>query len=224
MEIMTNPTQEEWFDEWAKELITAGYIEKVLTQDIKGWRIYDGEVIEYEEPKILFAGTPREKIKMVKKKYILHRPVDYTPDRVIFWTQKSKDLFFTDVKEIVNGDVMYFLGHKLPDRYITVLDVKSPFGGKNSSDVSFSIKKKWVWEKERVYVNQAVMYPIKPLKSVVKYLWPSTFTPKRFLHTDRLKGTKLNPTCLRTIPNKKGVPNWQVRTLEEFIEQNKASD
>lgn len=220
MEKLDNPSQEDWFDFWTAELIEAGYILKVLDQNIKGWQMYDGETIEYEEAVTVYKGTDRERVKLVKKKYILHRPVKYTPDRVIFWTEKSKDIFFTDVNEIVNGDVRYFLGHKLPDgQYLSVLDVKSPFGGKNSSDVSFSIKKKWVWVKERIYVNQAVMYPIKPLKSVVKYLWPMTFTPNRFLYTDRLKPNKVNPLCLKKLPNKKGVPNWTPRTLKEFLAQ-----
>ena len=215
---LTNPTQEEWFDFWADEMIKAGYISKVLTQDIKGWRIYDGESIPYKETKVVYEGSIREKTKTVTKKFILHRPVDYTPDRVIFWTKASKDMFFTDIDDIGKGNIKYFLGQKLPNgEYLSVVDVKSPFGGKNSSDVSFSIKKKWVWVKEKVYVNQAVMYPIKPLKNTSKYLWPSTFTPNRFLYTDKLAVTKNKPIPWRTIPNKKGVPNWEVQSLIDFL-------
>jgi len=216
--VLTSPSQEDWFDFWADDLVKATFINKVLKQDIKGWEIYPGEKLEYEEPKILYEGTDRERVKMVKKSYTLHRPVHYTPDRVIFWNPKAEGIFFTDVEKIVLGEVKYFIAHKLPDgRFITVLDVKSPFGGMNSSDVSFSIKKKWVWVKERIYVNQAVMHPVKPLKNVNKYLWVMTFTPNRFLYTDKLSTRKNKPVPYRTIPNKKGVPNWEVRTLAEFI-------
>lgn len=217
MNKLENPTQEEWFDMWCAELIEAGYIEKVLDQNIAGWRVYDGETIEYFEYKILFKGTPREKKKQIKKKYVLHRPVDYTPDRVIFWTSKAKDVFYTDLEDFTPLNVAYFLAQDAGPNTISVLDVKSPFGGKNSSDVSFSIKKKWVWAKERVYINQAVMHPIRPLKNVTKYLWATTFTPKRFLFTDKLSVTKNKPIPYRTIPNKKGVPNWEVRGLEDFL-------
>lgn len=215
---ITNPSQEDWFDFWLEELKEAGYIKKVLDQNISGWRIYEGESIPYEESKILYEGSIRERTKIIKKKFILHRPVDYTPDRVIFWTKFAKDIFFTDVDEIVNGNIQYFLGQKTPDGdYISVVDVKSPFAGKHSSDVSFSIKKKWVWVKERIYVNQAVMYPSKPLKNVAKYLWPSTFTPKRFLLSDKL-------TKARAIPSKKGKPNWVPVSLVDFLQTRKASN
>lgn len=215
---LNNPSQEEWFDMWCAELIKTGYIDKVLTQDIKGWEIYPGEHMLYPETKIVGEGSIRERISTKTKKYILHRPVRYTPDRIIFWREEAKDVFFTDIPDIVKGNIKYFLGQEMPNgNYISVVDVKSPFGGKNSSDVSFSIKKKWVWVKEKVYVNQAVMYPIKPLKNTAKYLWPTTFTPKRFLYTDKLQVTKSKPIPYRTIPNKKGIPNWEVRTLVDFI-------
>jgi hypothetical protein len=44
-----------------------------------------------------------------------------------------------------------------------------------------------------------------------------TFTPKRFYFSDKLSTNKNKLIPYRTQPNKKGVPLWKMRTLEEFL-------
>jgi len=62
-----------------------------------------------------------------------------------------------------------------------------------------------------------MLSPVKPLKKDLAYLWATTFTPERFLYTDKLAVNKTKTIPFRTIPNKKGKPNWEVRSLAEFI-------
>lgn len=219
---LNNPTQEEWFDFWAEELIQAGYITKLYKQEIKGWELLPKIEIKYVEHKVLHEGTTREKLKTLNKSYVLHQSVSYTPDRVIIWDKKALNVFFTELDSIQHfgKPKCYFIAQWSTDinAFITVLDVKSPFGKNNSSDVSFSIKKKLVWDKEHIYVNKSVNYPNKLLKNPeANYLWAATFTPERFYYTDRLAVNKAKPIPYRTQPNKKGVPLFKMRTLEEFL-------
>lgn len=209
MEKLSNPTQEEWWDFWADDLIKAGYILKVVrTEEMGPIELFPGLYKEFSEERVVYAGTPKEEIRTKIRKVCLLKPAVYRPDRVVYWAEKSKGLFFTPYTEIESLTAMpcYYVGQETPDGgYITALDVKSPFGGKNQSDVSFSIKKKWVWEKAKVLTNRSVNYPGKNnLKNLKPYLWPSTFTPSRYFYTEKL-------TSKRTIKA------WVPISLADFI-------
>lgn len=216
MEKLYNPTQEEWFDIWLQELIDLNYILEVKDQSITGWTLAEEVAIHYNYPKVLYKGTARERTRMTKKKFLLHKGATYTPDRVIIWHPKAEGIFFTDINKLKGSastvdNARYFLAHSSPIGYFSPVDVKSPHRkGTTSGDVGFSIKKKWLWQKEQIYANQCVQYPNKPLKTTKMYLWPSTFTPQRFLWTDKL-------TKKRTIPAHKGVPLWEVRSLKDYL-------
>jgi hypothetical protein len=206
MQILDNSTQEELFDLWCEELIKKGYIKKVLKQEEISWIILFNALIQTREVnKVLYAGTPKEKVKVVTEKNTLLNEVKYRPDRLIFWDKSAKDLFFTDINDY---QTCYMVGQysSKEDAYMSAVEVKAPpgYGGKHGSDESFRVKQKWVMTKSYVYVNKVYNYPNKKVKNTKPYLWLETFTPERYFYTDK----KLD---LRKISN------WEPRTSEGFI-------
>ena len=205
MKKLDNPSQEELFELWVDELIKEGYILS-----------YDSDPI----PFTLFDEHKKEGVKLLSS-------TQYKPDGRIIWADKAKDIFFTTEKTPKKYKNIYFLAERYTETtpgimkkrnsfYSSYLDVKSPPGSgkKNSSDASFIPKRTWMWDKFKIHVNKVYNYPnafvknkdksIKRLKAPRPYLWAQTFTPTRYLWTDKL-------TKERTI-NK-----WTVRTLEEFL-------
>ena len=199
MQKLDSPTQEDWFDFWVQELVDTGYI--------------DDYVIHPNVPTFeLFPGLNKP---YGKKKNTIMRPVSYTPDRIIQWNVKAKGIFFSPfISDNDKWDECYFnpqfnYKSKLPF-YYSIVEVKGPTGNQKAYGSDFKFTQKWLWANTQQYVQKVMLAPIKPLKSNLQYLWAATFTPKRFLFTDKL-------TKGRTIPNKGGTPNWEVRSLKQFI-------
>lgn len=197
MKKLTNPTQEQWFDIWAEEVEAAGYIDEVVREpDVPTFELFEG----YSKP-------------FGKKKNVIMRPVVYTPDRIIKWNDKAIDIFIAPFYwPAIDMETCYF-NPQLEGKnmfHFSILDIKGPTGSQKAYGSDFKFTQKWLWAKTQQYVQKVMLSPVKPLKKDVQYLWAATFTPQRYLWTDKL-------TKLRTIPNKKGVPNWEVRTLKEFI-------
>ena len=197
MKKLHNPTQEEWFDEWCSELLAQGYLDEVVTHpNVPTFQLFKG----YSRP-------------YGKKKNTVMQPTTYTPDRILKWNDKAKGIFFEDIAGANKlWDNSYFNAHYQEEGgfYYSIIEVKGPTGNQSAYGTKFMFTQKWLWQNSGQYVQKVMLAPIKPLKKNLQYLWPTTFTPKRFLHTDKL-------TKLRTIPSKKGVPNWDVRSLTEFV-------
>lgn len=203
---LTNPTQEELFDLWAHEALEAGILTHVNWTPEQGL-VFDGVQHIEEIPKVIYKGTKRERVKIVKKKTTLFTPIVYGPDRIIYWNADFLGVLFDTVDDWRTKDTCYFKANFDKIRggiYYSVLDVKSPFGGKNSSDVSFAVKRAWIWERYKIFVNKVKLYPIKK-RATGKYLWTSTFTPARYFWTDGL-------TKHRTISN------WKPKRIETFLD------
>lgn len=209
MEILDNPSQEEFFDLWCEELIKEGYIKKVLKQEEIPFSI------------VLFDGLKQTaRIRMTNRTQTLLEPVTYKPDRVILWEDKSRGIFFTPLEEYRE---CYFVGQYIPmydGCWMSPAEVKAPpgYGGGNSSDVSFAVKQKWVYAKAKIFVNKVFNYPNALVKMTKKgkltgkrkykrpdpYLWMMTFTPTRYFYTDRKFDTRI-------------ISKWPARTLQEFL-------
>lgn len=201
MEKLSNPTQEEWFDMWAQELVDAGYIDEVVSHpNVPTFQLFKGLSKPYD-----------------KKKNVILNPVAYTPDRIIKWNSKAAGIFYTPFDgEDRDWDNCYFKP-QYSGFYYSLVEVKGPTGNQKAYGQDFKFTQKWLWANTEQYVQKVMLAPIKPMKNNLQYLWATTFTPKRFLYTDGLSTNKNKPVAWRTIPNKKGIPNWEVRTLEEFI-------
>lgn len=205
MVLLDNPTQEELFDLWCEELIKAGYIESVLTtKELDAIVLFEGF-----KQKITIEKQLKTKIKTIIKEDTLLHPATYTPDRLVFWTPKAKDIFF---RTLNSRNTSYFIGHydELQLKYYSAIEVKAPpgYGGSHTSDAAFAVKQKWLWSLTNIYVNKVYLAPNKKVKTGDIYLWLSTFTPERYFYTD--KATKP-----RTFSK------WVPRTLAEFIEAKK---
>lgn len=194
---LDNPSQEDWFDIWAKVLIDNGYISKILkASEMEPMPLFEGLFKEISYTKVLYKGTKREQIKTYTKKITILEPIKYTPDRFIIWAEKAQNLLFTDL-ESYNNEGPYFIAKNYKGKYISLIEIKAPagYGGRNTSDASFRVKQKWLYEKYKLYTQKIMLYP-NSKKSVNprNYLWLSTFTPGRYLFTDKL-------TKNRTISN-----------------------
>ena len=220
MERIKNLTQEQWFLQWCNDLMQAGYIKKVTFPD-KGLEIYPKVKASYTETKILYKGTKRERTKTIIKYKTIFESVTYKPDAIITWADKSLNIFFTvygaeTVESIPMKNTYFYAQISKKGDYISPAEVKAPpgYGSKNSSDASFRILQKVLYHKFKIIVNKVYNYPnafiknkdktFKRFKNPEPYLWASTFTPQRYLFTDK------------TLEPRK-ISNWQVRTLKEYI-------
>jgi len=206
MEKLDNVTQEQWFDIWAQELVDTGYIDEIVTHpDVPTFQLFEG------------LSKPYDK----KKNVILH-PVVYTPDRIIKWNNKAVGIFISPFhRDGKVWDSCYF-NPQLQESsegnfYYSLIEVKGPTGNQKAYGQDFKFTQKWLWQNTNQFVQKVMLSPVKPLKKDLAYLWATTFTPERFLYTDKLAVNKTKTIPFRTIPNKKGKPNWEVRSLAEFI-------
>lgn len=209
LQILDNPTQEDWFDIYADELIALGYIDEVVRHpDVPTFELFPGLYKPYG-----------------KKKNVIMNPVSYTPDRIIKWNMKSLNIFFTPFDaENSLWDSSYFKATLEPVKnfYYSIIEVKGPTGNQKAYNQDFKFTQRWLWANTNQFVQKVMLSPVKPLKKDLQYLWASTFTPNRYLYTDKLATNKNKPIPYRTIPNKKGKPNWEVRSLQEFLNKKEA--
>jgi hypothetical protein len=215
MQLLDNPKQEEWFDIWANELVEAGYIDEVVTHpDVPTFELFPGLKRDLKYQVTNTKGT-KEKVKEVT----LMRPVAYTPDRIIKWNIKAKDVFFACFQtEFKAWQDYHFLAdyQKEGNFYYSIIEVKGPTGSQKAYGSDFKFTQKWLWANTQQYVQKIMLAPAITKQNPKNYLWAMTFTPKRFLFSDKLSTNKNKPIPYRAIPNKKGVPHWEVRSLEEF--------
>jgi len=204
MQVLDNTTQEEWFDMWCEELIQAGYIDEVVTHpDVPTFELFPG----YSKP-------------YGKKKNIIMNKVVYTPDRIIKWNKKAMYIFFAAFNwGNDKWDTCYFNAMLEPNKgfYYSLVEVKGPTGNQKAYGQDFKFTQKWLWANTEQYVQKVMLAPAKVIKNPYQYLWAMTFTPERFLYTDKLATNRNKPIPYRAIPNKNGILKWTVRTLEQFI-------
>tara|TARA_R110000851_G_scaffold160786_1_gene304093 strand:+ start:16040 stop:16696 length:657 start_codon:yes stop_codon:yes gene_type:complete len=210
MNLLSNPTQEELFDLWCEDLIEAGFIRKVLkTKDIPPFILLKEKYFFSEHKRIKYAGTKREIEVTDRKKHVIEKGTLYTPDRMIIWEPEAEGIFYRNLeerREKKEGMDCHFYSVTDWGSEVTHVDVKAPpgYGGMNSSDASFSVKSKLVYEKHSIKIAKVYNSPNKVVKNVKPYLWLDTFTPSRYYFTDKTGK-----------PRK--ISNWKPRTLEAFL-------
>ena len=203
---------------WCKELIETGYIDEVVTHpDVPTFELFTGYSRPYE-----------------KKKNVIMNKVIYTPDRIIKWNIKAMYIFFNPWNmENKKWDDCYFQAALNWDAttdpklgfYYSIIEVKGPTGNQKAYGSDFKFTQKWLWQLTQQYVQKVMLAPAKLFKqekSLLPYLWAQTFTPKRYYFTEKLSTSKNKLIPLRTQPNKKGIPLYTMRTLEEFLDIKKA--
>jgi hypothetical protein len=204
MKKLNNPTQEELFDLWCDDMLEAGFLTKVLTTSdlVNPMVLFDG----------LFHDVPTEHVgrngvitTKVKKVTILSK-ITYKPDRILFWAPEAQGVFYKSLDTVGNA---YFFSqiNNTTGEVFSCVEVKAPpgYGGANTSDASFRVKQKWVYEKLGIFVNKVYNKPSSKGTKLSIYLWPATFTPSRYFYMDKKAELRKFST-------------YTPRTLEEFLE------
>ena len=171
---LDNPTQEDWFAIWLDEMIDLGY---VLRYE-RGDAVTTFGITE----KVNIPFWKHLKTKSVPKEYKLLNGSTYTPDFHITWEPKALGIFVDKLWDL-EGHPSYFICD--PDALESYVDVKSPYVGKNCSDVSFSLNRKVVFEKYKIFINKCVLTPAGKKKATKLHLYHRYGAPDRYFYTDK---------------------------------------
>lgn len=169
---------------WCEELLEAGYIDDTILQP-ESFKLSGGTSMLYKKP------MKKAEDKILEKAIL--NPHSYTPDTLVHFTSKSKNIFFidrncTDIPE--DKSLLDLLKAKDGECYI---ELKPAFDQNNMTRLAV-LNQKWVMDKYDIFVN--IVIPEK--------LFDKTFTPTNYLFTDVSKK-----------PRKIGYKN--IRTLKEFL-------
>lgn len=182
MKPLDNPTQEELFDFWIQEALALGIVLEYLPEkDIPPFKIFEGLSYNYIEERVVYEGTSREEIREKVKTHKLLEPARYTPDGIIVWNPKVKDILFNDL--FVMGDC-YFKAQYNDGKWFSLLDVKAPKGVNRISDTPFMFTRKMMWQAHNLFVNKVMNIPPKAKDN--GYLYKEVWTPMRYFMTDKL--------------------------------------
>jgi len=183
MQRLDNPTQEEFWELWVAEAIALGIIlDFVEEKDMDSFQLFDGLSYQWYEDKIVYEGTIREEEKRFIHTDKLLSTTKYTPDGVIIWNPKVKDILFNDLFE--KGDC-YFKGQYSDGKWFSVIDVKAPKGVNRESDTPFTFTRRWIWQRFHIYVNKVMCIPPKPKDK--GYLYKDVWTPQRYMMTNAMR-------------------------------------
>lgn len=183
--ISENDSKEEaYFDWWAKELLEAGLLKNIYLPE---------QIVIDDAVRLHYRKLVRKKPTW-KTKNLLNE-IKYTADRLLEWSDEAKGLLFKQNFVNENDDVIvpltenhdaYFYAFKYGESYWSVIDIKPPrVGPHNTSGITFPIKQHMMLRKTGIHVQKTVLYPSGKVKATKSHLFNATFTPKRFLLTDK---------------------------------------
>lgn len=157
--------EELYFTWWLDELKLNGYIDN--------WKYHPKPFALSDSVKIIWQKQLKTKVKKVPR--TLMKGHNYQADFLIRWNNKAKNIFFGK-DNTVNMIAYPFMAeyNSFHNYYRSIVDVKGTFN-QNDAWRRFSIDQKWVWQRYKIYVQKVI--PIK--------LFKSTFTPIRYLKTDK---------------------------------------
>lgn len=163
--------EELYFDWYLKELLAHGIIKKYK---------YHPKPFVLSEPRrteeYVFMKT---KAKVVMK-HLIAKHI-YTADFAILWNPENLYAYF-NLMNIPSYPDIFFLANEINGMMVSYIDVKGQFAGpRNTSAVTFPSNQKWVLLKHGIYVQ----------KVIPKELFRITFTPERYLLTDKNMQTRL---------------------------------
>jgi hypothetical protein len=174
--------EELYFSWYLDELQGAGYIDS-----------YDNQFVFNLSADVDHSYTkPMKRVEDKEISYSLMKGHIYTTDFIIHWNEKAKGIFYDDLldpppnKPLTKSIFIAMEG-------ISYIEIKPKFDFKNMTRL-VKLNIKWVWDKHSKYVH--IMTPEK--------LFKDTFTPNRFLLTDK--------------SFKKRTIKFQTQTLDEFLQ------
>lgn len=191
--------EEVYFYWWLQELKNRGYVEDIFTHPIENMFVLSDRICNNYRQK----GKPKEQ-------FIFH-PKTYTPDFVVIWSSKGRNLFYNEWKAekkeslfSAHWEIVHFVYG-----YQSYHDVKPNYTVQDSQKAVFALKQNWVHDKFGKIINKTILFPNKKNKKWTpkKTVFTETFVPERFLWTDAGK--------------KERKINYPHKTFEDFICQSK---
>lgn len=163
---------------------------------IKGFRT-NVEPFELSEKK---ERSYIDKIKTKSKTGVqtLLREHSYKPDYVVLWNEIYKDIFYScyksDMKLALIWRGEYVKRPFITNGNVSHIDIKGSYTLRNSDNAIFSVNRKWVMDRYGVYID----------KITVPDVFIKTFTPNRYLYTDKTQSIR---TSMK----------WQDRTIHQYF-------
>lgn len=170
----TASAEEMYFYWWLEELIRNEYIRAV---------VYQPDEVEITPRQTITYNRQKPKVLKEEEHHLLHN-LSYTADYLIHWNEKALGIFYYSMNMDSSSGftsslrTIPFATKHSGDMAMSWVDVKgtsSRYGQK--SDTIFSVIQKVLYAYKGIYVNKVV--PIK--------LFEKTFTPERYLFTDKTK-------------------------------------
>lgn len=177
--------EELYFSWYLDELVDRGFVSNYTYHNMS-FRMSDPVRVPWHE---------KLKTKVKSRERTLMQGMEYVPDFVIVWTRDSRGVFIDDPENGCTRIPQFVVGHGvfLDDHDRSIVDTKGSYDPNNMNRF-FEMKRKWIWNDHGVFINKIVPYK----------LFEKTFTPQRYLLTDRtLKTRKLH---------------YDPRTLDQFME------
>jgi hypothetical protein len=191
----TDSMDEIYFEWFLDELKKTGYIESY----------YRGCTINLSDP-VSLEYNVQLKTKTAQKSRVAISGIDYTPDYVIVWDKKAEGIFYKEIGVTTISEKfdkpdkfpMFWANNIYPVGPVSVLDVKPNV---NQKFVKFTSSHTFVVKQAMTYMKYGLVVD----KVKVQDLFKKTFTPSRYLLTDKSKE-------LRKI-------KWVVKTLKDYVSQ-----
>lgn len=173
--------EELYFSWYLDELCKAGYVSEYSFQP--GSFVLSAPVVYKYEKQL------KTKTKIMTKRLI--REHSYTTDFRIIWDKKANGVFYAS-----SYGQLYLINTPFITTSANVgfVEIKPVFDQNNMTRL-FTINQKWVYQKYGTYIQKII--PVK--------LFESTFTPQKYLLTDKT--------------NKPRKLKYQPKTLNDFISQ-----
>ena len=162
------------FSYWTDQLIKEGYIEKVILQP-EPYKLSSKVVRKFIKPMKRIAD--KEVYQTVLREHI------YTADVLIIWNKKAEGIFYITEKSkfkiLPHHLFANYQGYRNRNVYATTIELKPSFDHQNMTRLA-SLNIKWVYDKHG-HIIEMVKIPA---------FFKKTFTPDRYLTTDRSHATR----------------------------------
>lgn len=170
--------EELYFSWWLDQLKAKGYVNR-WERNEASWSLTKGLKHTYIKP------MKRVENKVMEQTILA--PSEYTPDFTIYWEPKAIGIFVSELFNTVGKIETPFIC-QLPE-LISIVETKADFDRNNMSRLAMN-NIKFVYENYQVYINMTKL----------PSLFNKTFTPDRYLMTDRtFKPRKLKYKNVRTL-------------------------
>lgn len=184
MKVELDSKEELYFSWWLEELVENNFVEQFTKAS--SYTLFKGITNTYFKKLVT-------KSKVVEETLLQNHV--YTPDFEIHWTDNAKDLFFSLQGEKIIAP--FIANVNIFRKAESIVECKPSYDFKNMTRLSV-INIKWMADKYGIIVN----------KIQVEKLFKNTFTPKRYLLTDKGNQNRI-------------INKWSPITLNEYITKTK---